>query len=187
MRARDNPFASHRTGAIPFIFQEGSLEAVIEAIKARGFRAGIGGPHGSGKSTLLREVRKRLAEEGFPVHFIFLSASRKLISTGDLICALRTGASGGIVLIDGAEQLPRALWHPVRILCPRLVVTTHTECLLPFIYCCRPSSKVLHGLIDRLLGGEAERERRRADELYALQGGNIREVFRSFYDYYAGR
>jgi len=58
MPSEPNPFSTRfvQPGAIPYLFEAGSLAEVIGSFESQGRWGQIVGPHGSGKTTLLRAI-----------------------------------------------------------------------------------------------------------------------------------
>ena len=66
-----------------------------------------------------------------------------------------------------------------------LVITTHAPGRLPTLYTCETSRETLDALLGQLVPGCDDALREQAHGLYALHGGNLREVFFGLYEAYA--
>lgn len=174
MRARDNPFASHRVEKLRYRLPEGlTWDRLLDRLAALRYRAALVGPHGRGKTTLLEELASRLKALGFRVRTVTLRQEERRVG--------RLGGLGAdeILLLDGAELLGRLAWLRVRFACRRaggLIVTSHRAGLLPTLLECRTTPELLADLARELTGEELE-----VGELFARHGGNVRMAFREMY------
>lgn len=177
MRARDNPFASHRVEALPYRLPEGlTWDELLARLAALRFRAALVGPHGRGKTTLLEELARRLTARGFRVRTVTLRQDERRIDWK----RLRGLGAEDVLLLDGAELLGRIAWLRVRFRCRRaggLIVTSHRPGLLPTLLECTTSPELLADLVRELTGEELE-----VGELFARHGGNVRMAFWEMYD-----
>ncbi|TWU55082.1 ATP-binding protein [Rubripirellula reticaptiva] len=123
--AVSNPFCTRfvRPGAIPYRFSIGDERAQLDAIVDRLGQSRCGlivGPHGTGKSTLVAEVVRRFESERVAVaplqlcvspSMTFLSRIRYRYTAARRVRQAQVSlASGGLLVVDGAEQLSRWAW-----------------------------------------------------------------------------
>lgn len=174
MRARDNPFASHRVETLRYRLPEGvTWDGLLERLASLRYRAALVGPHGRGKTTLLEELAPRLTSLGFRVRTITLRQEERRMDWA------RLGARD-VLLLDGAELLGRFSWLRVRWHCRGaggLIVTSHRAGLLPTLLECRTTPELLAELVRELTGAEVE-----TSGLFRRHGGNVRMAFWEMYD-----
>ncbi|MCA9402676.1 MAG: hypothetical protein KC897_02745 [Candidatus Omnitrophica bacterium] len=181
IRARENPFASHRVDALAYRFEHGCWEELGTLLHRQGYRGAIIGPYGSGKTTLLEQLAKRLRIAGRESRRIFVNAQRPRLTAAQWREVWRAAARYEVVLIDGADLLPWWQWQAVRCLCFRsggLVVAAHRRCGLPVLHRCSSSVAQLRRLLADLDVPLTADEARR---LYEDHRGDIRAVFRALY------
>jgi hypothetical protein len=187
----DNPFASRyvRPGAMPYRFDHGhDVEFILRRFDEAGRRGQIVGPHGSGKSTLLAALAAALRAKGEQTKIVELhDGCRHLPADAD-------PPAGGVLLVDGYEQLSRIsrwrLAYGVRRRQAGLIVTTHTPQRLPTLYTTAVGEDAAVQLAEQLLVRSQGPDCIRADEVRALfraEHGNMREVFFRLYDLYESR
>lgn len=176
MRARDNPFASHRVERLRYRLPEGmTWERLLERLAHLRYRAALVGPHGRGKTTLLEELAPRLTCLGFRVRTVTLRQEERTVDWARL-----RGLGADVLLLDGAELLGRVAWLRVRLRCRRaggLIVTSHRAGLLPTLLECNTTPELLAGLVRELTGAEVE-----TSEVFRRHGGNVRMAFWEMYD-----
>ena len=175
MRARDNPFASHRVEKLRYRLPEGlTWDALLGRLSSLRYRAAIVGPHGRGKTTLLEELAVRLKTQGFRVRTVTLRQEERRVGR-------RRGLGADeILLLDGAELLGRLAWLRVRFACRHaggLIVTSHRPGLLPTLLECETTPELLADLVKELTGKDLE-----TSEIFARHGGNLRQAFWEMYD-----
>ena len=175
MRARDNPFASHRVEKLRYRLPEGlTWDRLLDRLASLHYRAAIVGPHGRGKTTLLEELAPRLTAQGFRIRTVTLRQEERKVGK------LPGLGRDEILLLDGAEQLGRLAWLRVRFACRRaggLIVTSHRPGLLPTLLECETTPELLADLVRELTGKEME-----IRELFTRHGGNVRMAFWELYD-----
>lgn len=180
MRAHENPFRASRIEGLAYRL-EGGWDALLDRLEAAGRRAEVVGPHGTGKTTFLEALAPRLAARGFEPRFVRLSEEVRVPADG----AFEVRGERDFLLVDGAEQLGflarrRAARHP------RRVVSRHRPGGLPTLLETGCDRALLDDLLSELLGAEAGAWSERARGLLAERQGNVREVWRSLYDAWAG-
>ncbi|HEY5753647.1 MAG TPA: hypothetical protein VIT21_10895, partial [Chthoniobacterales bacterium] len=184
MNARENPFASSRIEAIPFVFPDGDdWNALIARLSHHGWRASIIGPHGTGKTTLLEQLAPRLATLGFKPHLVTLNTTSSLGDKRDLIQAVRGFRSHDFLLLDGEEQLLLAQFFALKNAakkCGGMITTRHRRGSLPAIFETQPTAALLRGLVVRLTG--ATLDEKESVALLSRQRFSIRDCFRELYD-----
>lgn len=208
----DNPFASRfvRAGAMRYR-DPGTLSSLatvqlMEQLKR--VRSGaIEGEHGTGKSTLLNTMASDL-EQHFPggqwvqltrpIHAGWIAWLKEL--TGNALVTLRAQSNvelGGVLVIDGAEQLPpgvRALaryraWMAGQF----ILITTHSP-RRGFVCLYRTSlnRNLIEGMLDELLGPITDealtlRIRVHFNSLDLSEFSNVRDLWSHMYDWFEAR
>ncbi len=181
-RARENPFSAQRTSALPFLHERSSCEEIIEKLSACHWRGAIVGAHGAGKSTLLRSLCLALEARGIPVARANLRSKNPAGNTMQVVQLLKNIAPRCILVIDGAEQLPRWVFH-LLIFSARffkgILVTSHHQTTLPTLFHCRTSVQLLAKVLNLLNTPLPQRD---CEVLFAKYHGDIREILFSLYD-----
>jgi hypothetical protein len=185
---RTNPFATRwtRPGAVPFQFTDTmTIDDVVRRLLKGDWRGAIVGPHGSGKSTLLAMLLPATKALGKHTVIVRLHDGqwRLPLSRQE---RKQLGATD-VLVIDGYEQLGRYQRWRVSRQCRRqgcgLLVTSHSPCDLPILFCAEPSLGLVERLIERCLppheGRISSQDIERAWQRHA---GNVREVFFELYD-----
>jgi hypothetical protein len=187
MKARENPFATHRTDRLAFRLPPGqSWPALLQRLEEMNYCGAIVGRHGSGKTILLEEMQEHLRERGFEPHIIRLSNESSMREKEALPNLLRRIEKPGFILLDGAEQLSTRHWLPVRSAAGRaagFVVTVHRVSRLPTWLECTTSPQLLEELVDELT--EMRLDPVDANDLMARHFGNVRDCLRELYDHWA--
>lgn len=191
---RGNPFIAQciRPGAIDFIFPPGvTKEQLVDKLRANRWRGAIIGAHGSGKSTLMHALRPALEAAGRPVVLFELHDGERRLPT-----SLRAAgvAPGGMVLVDGYEQLSwwsklLLLWVCGRLRCG-LLVTAHRLVALPTLWVTQTSEELAVAVVRKLATVEHGDSVVTADEIaraFVSHDGNIREMLFGLYDLYRQR
>lgn len=172
-----NPFASRyvRPGELAFRLMREGDAGYVQAFCAERQHAfiddfvtrlrevccgAIVGEHGTGKSTLLRELAGRLESEMPGGGWVQLTQTDRVGKTlGNIRTVsrcLRTVAPGGVLVIDGAEQLPAIVRHWIAKKCRRArqfaLMTSHHD-LAGFVTLHRTelSPALINGLVHELL------------------------------------
>jgi hypothetical protein len=175
MRARDNPFASHRIEAMAYRPQGTSWQALLRRLEELRYRAAIVGPHGSGKTTLLEALAARLAALDFVPQCAFLNdRSKRLPPLGRL-------TRRHIVLLDGADHLPAMAWALLGLrlrTAGGLIITSHRAGMLPTLVQTTTSPNLLRELVQTLNPGQD----RDIEALFRRHNGNVRNALRELYD-----
>jgi energy-coupling factor transporter ATP-binding protein EcfA2 len=187
MRARENPFRTHRLERLAFRHASfGGVAALRERLAQMGRRGAIVGPHGSGKTTLLRELGTQLEAEGLRVSRRYLNAeSDPPASARELLRQARSLCDGDVRLFDGADQLPRFTWRRLVRAARRasgIVATAHGEGLLPTLVRTSTNAALLDELMQELVGDLARELRPLLRELFETHRGNLHEVLLALYD-----
>jgi hypothetical protein len=213
---KSNPLATRYVapGRLEWQPQNGqSLADIVSRFTHQlGCRAAIVGPHGSGKSTLLEHLVPRigpleLRKSTYGVHdehgsnhapsssgrsVVWLklrgsTASRRLL----LETRHRWARRGGVLILDGYEQLSRATRGLALALTRArgagLLVTSHRATWLPTLVETKVDVSLAQILLDQLLPvDEVDRDRlvdpQRLGDLLRKHQGNLREVFMELYD-----
>ena len=207
--ADKNPFAVSKLEALEFNFgaafdttpADTTLDAVIDRIvRCNGALRAIIGPCGTGKTTLLASLYSeclRLSLNAAPPvkindqHTVLnqLNRVRSLVKT-------KTGAGlRPIVFVDSAERLGSCGILYLRLLARNtqcMVITLHQQRGVTPLVCTKAERDVMLNLLSTLLApinlGQSEYDavRATAQVRFTQFNGNIREVFRSLYDDFAG-
>jgi GTPase SAR1 family protein len=182
-KARDNPYAVEHLHSLRYRFDNDDWDSLLNRLRCLRGRAAIVGPHGSGKTTLLNELALRLSDRGLRVHRLFLNAEHREFPSSFVREVAPSLSVDDVVLLDGCEQLPLALWLRFRWATRRaggLIVTAHRPGRLPTLLECRTTGALLSALVSQLVSPpppDATLHR-----LFERHQGNLREVFRELYD-----
>ncbi|QQR73515.1 MAG: hypothetical protein IPJ17_18845 [Holophagales bacterium] len=183
MRARDNPFASHRLERLAYRFLTGSWLELRDRLASLGGRGAIVGPDGSGKTTLLEQLARRLAADGIPVALVGAEPERG--PRRDVLgAALRSAGPETHLLVDGADALAPGEWRRLERDSRRLaalVVTSHRDGLLPALHRTTTSAGLLAELVAELTE-ESVAARIDAAAIYRQHDGDLRAALRALYD-----
>jgi hypothetical protein len=189
LKAGVNPFAMHRIERLHFRLDSIEWPELLARWDAMGRRGAVIGPHGSGKTTLLDALQPHMEARGYRVERLVLSWP--LGKPGWQAAQAKLSIlENTAVFLDGADLLGPVAWRRFLWTVRRaagLLVTAHRPGRLAALYECTPSPPLLDDLLGELAPDEAEDCRAQAHRLYQRHGGNLREVFRSLYDLYAGR
>jgi energy-coupling factor transporter ATP-binding protein EcfA2 len=193
MRASENPFAVQRIHSLQFRFEGAeTLESVQrrfwEQVDRGHRRQVLLGHHGTGKSTLLRELADLWTAMELDVVWL------KGADLPQKFVPRRRGrgekdARRSVVLIDCAERLSVWGWLRIRWRFGRspILQTAHAADRLPVLYECRSNFLLLDQLCRELLGErwagfEATCSVSVRREVFAEQGGDIRQCFFELFD-----
>jgi hypothetical protein len=173
LKARENPFCTHRVEAL-LAFEPAWLgttwEQILTDLASQRYRGAIVGPHGSGKTTFLEALVPRLNAEGFPLRHYFLNDQLSAE------IAIETDPDT-IVIIDGAERLGFRAWRRIRTH-SRLLVTQHREGRLSTLLRTRSTAEMLENFARQLDPSLAIDARL----LHRKHRGNLREALLECYD-----
>ncbi len=191
VRPADNPFRSARLDGLGYEPLDGpGAEELVERFRRAGSLGALVGPHGVGKTTLLEAMARVFVGEGADVRWIRLNEERRTPQWHAWRQATRGLKTRSVLVVDGAEQLPRAWWWRVRAAASSaggLLVTMHEPGLLPMLHELLPRRAVLTPILEQLLvSSERVRCEAHAGALFAAHDGNVRDVLRALYDEYAG-
>ena len=186
VRARDNPFATHRVLRVRYRLQDTTWLALDARLRELNFRAAIVGPEGAGKTTLLEDLQQRFELAGQPTQGFVLRRGERNFSADVLRHVFPHLADDTIILLDGAEQLSRLAWWSFRRRtrhCRGLVITSHRAGLLPTLLLCRTTPELFAEILHELLGPHAAATLHAASRtLFQQQHGNLRDALRELYD-----
>jgi hypothetical protein len=188
MLARDNPFASHRVLKVRYRLQGVSWDEVLERLARLNYRAAIVGPRGGGKTTLLEDLEPRLKAMGFATKPLRLDAEHPRFERAferEFFAGL---GSRDMLLLDGAEQMPRLAWWRFRRRTRSgggVIITSHRAGLLPTLLECRTTPELLEGIVRELLGGSDLMPAGEIQNLFDRHRGNLRDALRELYDSWA--
>lgn len=189
MRARDNPFSVERVLRIRYRPLTCAWDQLLEQLQSYRYRAAIVGAHGSGKTTLLEDLEERLRPR-FGAIRLRLDHSRPRFLPGELEQLAKRVSPQQMVFFDGAEQLGTWGWRRLlRATQPAagLVITTHRPGRLPTLLHSQTTCDLLESMVQELLPADLEVRRVTLESLFRKHRGNLRDVLRELYDWYAGR
>jgi hypothetical protein len=188
MKARDNPFAAERIQAVRYRPLQGTFDALLARIREMNYRAAIIGPDGSGKTTLLEDLRRAFIEQGLKARMVFVNDTCPLDAPAcrRLLAELTREE---IVLLDGADLIPRFCWsltkrHTIRHAFG-LVITSHRAGLLPTLLECSTTPALLDEITHELLPPGHSIPPDQLASLYECHQGNLRSCLRELYDLYS--
>jgi hypothetical protein len=179
--AAANPYRTERLEALPFRFEPGAWQGLLDRLGAHGGRGAIVGPKGSGKTTLLERLARHFQAQGLRVRLLRLSASDRGVPWP----ALGAPGASDAVLVDGAEQLSPLSWLRLRArtrAAAVLVITTHRPGRLRAVHRTQTSLALLTGLVDELLRGGPAPASEALAALFRRHEGNLREALLDLYD-----
>jgi hypothetical protein len=186
-----NPFCTRRIrpGDVPYFFPDGlGIEDILDRLRRNGWRGEIIGPHGSGKTTLLRQLLPIVEQAGRkPVLFELHDGQRSLFSDGREKIQTAKTYSQAIIAVDGYEQLSGWSRFWLKRFCREgdlgLLVTAHEPTGLPKIHSTSITLETALYVVDQLLRNEPQKiSRDIVENLYAQNGGNIRDLLFDLYD-----
>ncbi len=188
MKARDNPFAVERIGAIRYRPLDTTLDRILARLYELNYRAAITGPEGSGKTTLLEDLRQVLERKGFRTRLVFVNDT-SLFDSPACRHLLSELTRDQIVLLDGADLIRRSDWSLLKrhtiTHAYGLVITSHRRGLLPTLIECSTNPALLKDIVAELLPQNYTIPTEFLDTLYERHKGNLRACLRELYDLYA--
>jgi GTPase SAR1 family protein len=149
------------------------------------YRAAIVGPEGSGKTTLLEDLRRALDHRGVGTRLLFVNDASAL---SEVQCRRFLSELGPqeLVLLDGADGIPRSAWRLFRDRAIRraagLVITSHHPGLLPTLIECSTTRSLLREIVAHLAPPDHAISAALLDGLYTRHHGNLRACLRELYD-----
>jgi len=182
-RAADNPFATEHLHRLSFRFVGCTMWDLMQRCDACGGRGIIVGPQGSGKTTLLTQLHTFLRDQGWQViccRYSPITFSQRIVVPS---AGVRWAA-----LIDSANGLTQKQWnHLVRITrsADRVILAQHRSGRWPTLYECRTSVELLWELFDELAEPVNDSVRYWNERLFHKYEGNLRMVFREWYELWA--
>ncbi len=190
MKARDNPFTTNRIHRIRYRLYGMTWEELLERLRELNHRAALVGPEGSGKTTLLEDLEPRLCEQGFTIKHLRLDRTGRIFPRSFLEPFLASLTRRDVILFDGADLMNRPAWLWLKWQTKKaggLVITSHRNELLPTLVKCETSLDLLDEIVNELLGEESATMRDLTQQLYLRHQGNLRNVLRELYDFYAAK
>lgn len=191
MRARDNPFASHRLHAVRYRLVGLDWDQLLARLEALGFRAAVVGGEGGGKTALLEALAPLLTARGFRLRRATASRPGPALPAGAERALLEGLTDRDLILLDGADHLGRASWWRLRRrtrAAGGLVIASHRRGLLPTLVECTSTPELLAEIVAELTGDDATAAALPStDELFARHRGNLRDALRELYDRCAER
>lgn len=191
MKAHENPFAPDRVQR-RLSFDPELAGTTWEQIEARwktlNCRAAIIGLHGSGKTTFLKAFSKRLAPT-YHVEALFFHYDQKNLTDDQRqqVLAL-SNQKKAVLLVDGEGHLRLSECRWLRRQSQHLdgyLVARHRPCRLPTLLKLKSSPEIAQQLLERIHPPEAILRQEQLPHLLRKKGGNLRELWLSFYDDYA--
>lgn len=188
MKARDNPFATHRILQARYRLQNYSWNELLARLENLHFRAAIVGPEGVGKTTLLEDLAPHLKRRGFAIINLRLDLEKRNFSRDEWNQLWRDVSTQKVILFDGAEQMPRWKWELFKKksrAAGGLIITSHRAGMLPTLLNCSTSPQLLDELIEEIAPHEAAKLKDKTAALFHKHDGNLRHCLRELYDIYA--
>lgn len=193
LRARDNPFATHRLEALAYRLPGGTTwEGLLDRFEGLGRRAALVGPEGRGKTTLLEQLGVRLEGRGLRLRRVTLRRGERRPPREVERRLLEGAGPGDLLLVDGAQELGWWPWRRLERAARRaggLLVTRHRPGRLPTLLRCETSPELLEDLVAELLGGRHRLPGdlpSELDRMYQRHGGDLRAALQELYDRWAG-
>ena len=188
MKARDNPFASHRIEALAYRFPaDEDWEKLLARLQAVNWRGAIIGAHGSGKTTVLTQLEPLLITRGFQPRRVTLRAPDQPAERQQALASISTMKAPDFLILDGAEMLTTRQWLSLQsgaAACAGCLITQHRTGRLPTVLHCEGTPMLLEELVQELC--DASLPDGEASRLFARHHGNLRECFAELYDRWAG-
>lgn len=188
MKARDNPFAVERVGAIRYRPLHTTFDRLLARLHELNYRAALVGPEGSGKTTLLEDLQEILQEKGIRTNLVFVNDAA-LFDSPACRRLLAELTRDQIVLLDGADLIRRSDWSLLKrhtiTHAYGLVITSHQRGLLPTLIECSTSPALLREIVAELQPQGHTIPADFLDSLYDRHAGNLRACLRELYDVYA--
>ena len=185
MKARENPFASHRIERLAYRFPvDDGWNPLLARLEAQNWRGAIVGPHGTGKTTLIEQLAPQLTARGFQPRLLGLRAEDTATEKRAILNTVFEATD--FLLLDGAEQLSVIQWLSFQAMMRNVagcVLTVHRAGRLPTLLQTTPSPRLLAELIERLSGATLPENEVAA--LFRKHRSNLRECLRSLYDRWA--
>jgi hypothetical protein len=188
LKARDNPFASHRIEALTFRFPAGDdWDKFFVRLEKNGWRGVVLGTHGSGKTTLLAELEPMLGMRGFHPRRVTLRAPDAAADRQEALASIANLRAPDFLLLDGAEMLTTRQWLSLQTsvtACAGCLITQHRTGRLATVLQCETTPALLDELVHELC--DAWLPEGETSKLLARHHGNIRECLGELYDRWAG-
>lgn len=184
MKAKDNPFRSSILDSLPFIFNKGNMNTIINTLEHNNWKGAIVGPKGTGKTTLLEQIGETLTARGFKI----TTVRGEKLGILKLIAYFFKRQPNSILLIDAAENLSifsSLLLTPAAFLQGGVLITAHQQSLMPTLYICEPSLETLYYLTSLIIGKSNTIDRHYLQFLFEENHGNLRNVFIKLYREFA--
>ncbi|TWT60249.1 hypothetical protein [Rubinisphaera italica] len=186
--ARKNPFATEHLLSIPYLYQDTSLNELIERFEQMGSRAALVGPEGHGKTTLQETMAAEYERRGVKTHWIRVSRDTPHLPKGIFKQLAEQTAPEDLILFDGVEQISRlAWWRFRRTLKPgqACLITTHTPGWFPTLHDCATDQVLLSEIIARLPISDIQIDSSEIGEIWLKHRGDLRQALFDLYDRYA--
>ena len=188
MKARDNPFAVERIGAIRYRPLHTTFDQLLARLHELNYRAAITGPEGSGKTTLVEGLQQVLEQKGFKTRLVFVNDA-SLFDSPACRQLLSELTRDQIVLLDGADLIRRSDWSLLKrhtiTHAYGLIITSHRRGLLPTLIECTTNPALLKDIVADLQPQSRTLATEFLDSLYERHQGNLRACLRELYDLYA--
>jgi len=190
VKARENPFRTERILQVRYRPLDRTWDDIIDRLAGLGWRAAVVGPEGSGKTTLLEGLAPRLQARGYSPRPLLLDADSPRFRAEFLRAFFRDLGPRDVVLLDGADLMPRLAWLRFRRGTRKaagLVIASHRPGLLPTLIQCATSPELLADIVREIAPAEEARLRPLLPGLFNSHQGNLRLCLRELYDRYAER
>lgn len=191
MKAHRNPFAPDRVRRLlPFdpTLLGTNWEAIERDWERLGRRAAVRGHHGSGKTTFLDTFAGRLSPQ-FRVEKLFLHrGTRYLNEQQDCLLEFLANQQDVILFVDGEGHLKASERRRLRKVSQNLggyLVARHGRSSLPTLLQLKSNPLLAEILLEKIHPPAATNSKETWPRTFRKKGGNLRELWLSFYDDYA--
>lgn len=182
--AADNPFAVEFVHGLTFRWTEITCNELLCRLQAQQGRGAIVGHEGSGKTTLLSDFARTLTHSGWQV----LSGRCFHGRIPPVILRHAPLRSEHAVVLDGAKLLQGRTWQQFVDITSKagvVLIAQHRAGRWPTVYETSTSVALLNELFSELVEAVDEQVRYWNERLWRKYGGNLRLVFREWYELWA--
>lgn len=185
MQASVNPFRSSQLERLRYQLPQQDLEALVRRAFSLSATCLLG-PKGTGKTTLMEDLATIIESHGRPVHWVRLSLGSSLHERAAALTELEQLDANQVCLFDGGEVLSRWQWwracRAARVQGFTFIATLHRKRGLAVLHQTQPNWALTQRFVQELAGTHFSfRLQVHAQQAYARNQGNMREVFRACY------